>query len=34
MSRQYHAEQTKELRQTVIPTPRSAALFPGWGVRL
>ena len=21
-------------RRTVIPTPRSSAIFPGWGVRL
>jgi hypothetical protein len=22
-----------ETRRTVIPTPRSGAMFPGWGVR-
>jgi hypothetical protein len=22
-----------ELRRTVIPTPRTNAMFPGWGVR-
>jgi len=26
-------DETPAERRTVIPTPRSGAMFPGWGVR-
>jgi hypothetical protein len=28
-----HRDESTTVRRTVIPTPRSSAMFPGWGVR-
>jgi hypothetical protein len=34
MDRQHRNDQSnRETLRTVIPTPRDAAIFPGWGVK-